>query len=152
MWGMRELHTGAQRHLHEVRHLRVYVGLLITTAIGGQKEDQPGRNNGMSKPNYMEFSMTTESELITPVLVALNDTPKGYLPMGEIREFVRENVSLSADDLLPLANRNDSRIDQITRNLKSHKKTPGNPVCEGLMEDRPGGLAITVKGRKALKK
>lgn len=63
MWGMRELHTGAQRHLHEVRHLRVDIWLLITELRRAQPPkgasflNRPqARNRAEKKPDNRNFS------------------------------------------------------------------------------------------------
>jgi hypothetical protein len=94
--------------------------------------------------------MTTESEVVGPVLRVLGEAPNGYLPTGEIRERVKAAIPLTLDDLSPLANRPDQKIDQVIRNLKSHKNVAGNPFFEGLLRDVPRGYAITERGRRRL--
>ena len=94
--------------------------------------------------------MTTEVEVVVPVLRELNKTPSGVLPTRTVRERVKEALALSAEDMKPLANRSDRKIDQTIRNLKSHRKTPGNPFFEGLIEDVERGYKITQAGRKYL--
>ena len=94
--------------------------------------------------------MTTESEVIGPVLRVLGDAPDGYLPTGEIRRRVRAALPLTPNDLSPLSNRPDQKIDQVIRNLKSHKNSSGNPFFEGLLRDVPRGYAITERGRHRL--
>lgn len=94
--------------------------------------------------------MTTESDVIVPVLRVLGETPNGYLPTGEVRKRVKATINLTGEDLRPLTNRPDTRIDQIIRNLKSHRKVPGNPFFEGLLRDVPRGYALTERGRQRL--
>jgi hypothetical protein len=94
--------------------------------------------------------MTTESEVVVPVLRALGNAPNGYLSTGEVRQRVKAAIRLTVEDLSPLANRPDYRIDQVVRNLKSHKNVPGNPFFEGLIRDVPRGYAITDRGRHLL--
>ena len=91
--------------------------------------------------------MTREAELIGPVLTILKQEPSGQLSTSELRKRVRAAIPLTCEDLAPLANRPDQRIDQIIRNLKSHKKSPGNPFAEGLLADVPRGFKLTAKGK-----
>ena len=92
--------------------------------------------------------MTKEVDVVLPVLRVLIDTDTGTLRTTEIRERVRDSIRLTPDDLAPLRNRQDQRIDQTIRNLKSHKNVPGNPFYEGLLRDVPRGYAITDRGRQ----
>jgi len=94
--------------------------------------------------------MTTEAEVVVPVLKALTHSPTGVLPTWALRKQVRASVLLTSDDLRTLLNRNDQKIDQTVRNLKSHRRSPGNPFFEGLLEDVPRGFKITDAGRKYL--
>jgi len=94
--------------------------------------------------------MTSESQIVVPVLEVLNGSLVGELSTTEVRLEVRNRVSLDAEDLRPLQNRNDQCFDQTVRNLKSHKEVPGNPFFEGLLEDIPRGFRITAAGRRYL--
>ncbi|MEM6310741.1 MAG: hypothetical protein AAF754_11880 [Pseudomonadota bacterium] len=95
--------------------------------------------------------MIGEQDVAVPVMQILDESLLGELTTTEVREEVKRRVKLDQTDLQPLENRNDFRIDQIVRNLKSHKKTPGNPIFEGLMEDVPRGFRITERGRRYLR-
>jgi hypothetical protein len=92
--------------------------------------------------------MTKEVDVVLPVLRVLIETDAGMLQTKEVRERVRDTIKLTADDLAPLRKRPDQRIDQTIRNLKSHKRVPGNPFYEGLLRDVPRGYAITELGRR----
>jgi hypothetical protein len=92
--------------------------------------------------------MNRESDIVPVVLQVLRETLDGALPTGEVRRLVRERLILTEQDLAPLRNRTDQRIDQIIRNLKSHKKVAGNPFNDGLLQDVPRGFAITDIGRR----
>jgi hypothetical protein len=92
--------------------------------------------------------MTQEADLVLPVLRVLIDAETGMLRTSEVRQRVRDLIPLSSYDLAPLRNRPDQRIDQTIRNLKSHKRVPGNPFYEGLLRDVPRGYAITELGRR----
>ena len=91
--------------------------------------------------------MFNEYDVVIPVLKTLATAPNGKLQTREVRERVRKTLALTAADLKPLVNRSDQRIDQIIRNLKSHRNTPGNPFCDGLMVSVHRGYAITALGR-----
>jgi len=92
--------------------------------------------------------MMKENDVVLPVLHVLNEVSSGRLSTREVRERVRAAICLTADDLMPLRNRTDQRIDQIIRNLKSHRNVLGNPFNEGLLHDVPRGFAITERGRE----
>ena len=92
--------------------------------------------------------MTKEVDVVLPVLRVLVEAESGMLRTQEVRERVRETIRLTPDDLIPLRNRPDQRIDQTIRNLKSHKNVPGNPFYEGWLKDVPRGYAITDLGRR----
>ena len=94
--------------------------------------------------------MKREADLVIPVLAVLNESESGVLTTTQIRQLVKDRIALSEDDLLPLRNRNDRRIDQVIRNIKCHREVVGNPFAKGLLEARPRGMAITKKGRKYL--
>ncbi len=91
--------------------------------------------------------MHKENDIIEPVLRVLAEAPNGTLPTGEVRDRVKARLRLTPADLEPLRNRSDQRIDQIIRNLKSHRSVPGNPFQEGLLEDVPGCFRLTALGR-----
>ena len=95
--------------------------------------------------------MTSETDLIVPALEALAGANSGQLPTQQLREEIKHNIILSAEDCAPLMNRPDARIDQKIRNLKSHKMNVGNPIFEGLISEIPRGMSITTKGRDFLK-
>ena len=92
--------------------------------------------------------MTQEADVVLPVLRVLIDTESGMLRTSEVRQRVRDLIPLSPEDLAPLRNRQDQRIDQTIRNLKSHKRVPGNPFYDGLLRDVPRGYALTELGRR----
>ena len=92
--------------------------------------------------------MTREVDIVLPVLRVLTETETGMLRTEEVRQRVRDTIRLTPDDLVPLRNRQDQRIDQTIRNLKSHKNVPGNPFYEGWLRDVPRGYAITDLGRR----
>lgn len=95
--------------------------------------------------------MKTEHDIVAPVLSVLAEAPLGELSTTDLRQEVKANLNLTSEDLAPLRNRPDCRIDQVIRNLKSHKETPGNPFAEGLLEDVHRGFRITDKGRRYIR-
>jgi hypothetical protein len=98
----------------------------------------------------MRYVMKGEHDVVLPVLAVLDADPRGRLDTGTLRRRVKAVIPLDAADMQPLRNRSDRRIDQIIRNLKSHKATPGNPFAEGLLNDVPRGFEITEAGRAFL--
>lgn len=94
--------------------------------------------------------MTTEAELVIPTLEILANADGGSMTTGELRQEIRKRVTLSLEDLEPLRGRPDQKIDQRIRNLKSHRKSVGNPIFEGLIEDVPKGFSITKRGYRVI--
>ncbi len=94
--------------------------------------------------------MTVESELIYPTLSVLAEAPRGELATTELREVLKDVLPLTPDDLAPLTGRSDTKIDQTIRNMKSHKKTAGNIIYEGYVEEVPRGFRITERGKSLL--
>lgn len=92
--------------------------------------------------------MTHEDELTLPTLRVLSKVDDGKLSTTQLRRAVKNEIRLKAGDLDPIKGRPDFRIDQTIRNIKSHKKSPGNPFFEGYLQDIPKGFKITTKGRK----
>ncbi|MBB4023548.1 MULTISPECIES: hypothetical protein [Actibacterium] len=66
--------------------------------------------------------MVHEYELTRPVLEALNESLLGELSTTDLRREIKARIALDASDYEPLKNRPDCRIDQVVRNIKSHKK------------------------------
>jgi hypothetical protein len=96
----------------------------------------------------MSETMITEEDVVLPTLEVLDESLIGELTTTQLRQELRERLPLSAVDMKPLRNRSDQRVDQIIRNLKSHKKATGNPFFEGLLVDVPRGFRITDTGRR----
>ena len=95
--------------------------------------------------------MTTEPDLLLPVLRALDGSLLGELSTTELRTEIRRMIPLTANDMLPLRNRADQRIDQIVRNIKCHRNSEGNAVHDGYLECVPRGFRITERGRSRLR-
>lgn len=95
--------------------------------------------------------MHRESDVVPVVLMVLDEAPDGTLTTEEVRRLVRQRLRLTREDTAPLRNRPDQRIDQIIRNIKSHKNAAGNPFNSGLLVDVPRGYAISEEGRRQLR-
>ena len=93
----------------------------------------------------------SEHDLIEPLLLALSESRDGFISTKEAREELEKRLVPSGDDLEELPSRPDRSFDQKVRNLKSHRKSKGNPIGEGLVEDVPGGFRITDAGRREAK-
>ena len=96
--------------------------------------------------------MINEHQLTRPILKVLDGSSLGELPTTELRQELRRRLPLASEDLEPLRGRSDQRIDQIIRNVKSHKRVPGNPFADGLLRDVPRGFRITEKGRAIIER
>ena len=62
----------------------------------------------------------TENDLIIPALRLLNNAPNKTLTTTELISQLHQIMNPSAEDLVILQDRNDTRFSQIVRNLKSH--------------------------------
>lgn len=95
-----------------------------------------------------EDGRTTEEEFGLAVLKYLAKTPKGWSDMAGINRHLTYQFPLTAADKEPSPSRdNESVWEQQPRNLVSHRDTPGNPICDGLLIYEPGTLEITDSGR-----
>ncbi len=99
---------------------------------------------------------TLEADLTCPALDML-DAACGSLSTTALRTALKSTLTLSNGDLMPLAGRTDYKIDQIIRNVVSHKPVPGNIIHDGLVKytkppgTRAGLLTITPAGLAYLK-
>lgn len=86
-----------------------------------------------------------EQGLLLPMLVTLVKMHEEYgLPvkMGEWREGTKRMLNLSPEDMGPLVNRSDTKIDQVMRNIKSHNTMQKT----GWVENTKDGYIPTEKG------
>lgn len=92
----------------------------------------------------------SENDIQYPILSILNDS--GAMPTSELRERVKKFIEASGENLKPLENRNDTAIDQIIRNIVSHRNdSPSNIIYQGLIDYQGGTLSITQKGKERLR-
>ena len=91
-----------------------------------------------------------ESDIEYPILSILND--RGPLTTSQLKKHFRAFTAPSGVNLTPLLNRNDEAIDQIVRNIISHRKdSSNNMIYRGLIDYSDGVLSITSKGIKHLR-
>ena len=91
-----------------------------------------------------------EDDIQYPVLSILNAS--GAMTTSELREGVKKFVEATGENLKPLENRNDTAIDQIIRNIVSHRNdSPNNMIYKGLIDYQDEKLSITPKGKECLK-
>ncbi|MCK1255201.1 hypothetical protein MX101_03690 [Streptococcus uberis] len=73
----------------------------------------------------------------------------GSMPTGELRQrlyhFLDRHSLLSALDTSPLINRDDEKIDQIIRNIVSHRSRSGL-IYDGFVDYSAGSLIVTQNG------
>ena len=84
-------------------------------------------------------------------LIVVRDQPGGRITTTKLIAELRKVVKLSHEDEEILEGRKDDHFSQIVRNIKSHKETPGNLLCEGYLEAIPRGFRITEAGLLRLK-
>lgn len=89
-----------------------------------------------------------EPDLEVSVLYILNKS--GPLTTSELKEEIHRMLEPSGSNLDPLHNRNDVKIDQIIRNIVSHRSQSGNLIHDGLIDYNFGTLSITDFGREQL--
>lgn len=112
----------------------------------------PSDKNNDGPTISTEAERSFESAIAFRMLVALAELKKEAskpVPMSELRTFVKSSMVLSPDDVAKLSNRNDTKIDQIIRNVVAHNTLSKN----GLAKYHQGkGLAITKKGEAYVSK
>ena len=85
----------------------------------------------------------TEAEIADAVEAILKMSMEGHATIAQLIAEIPEYIALSAEDLAPSPTRNNEAIwEQQVRNITSHKKSPGNAICEGRLEAVPGGLRL----------
>lgn len=89
----------------------------------------------------------SEHDLDVTVLYILN--LQGDMSTTELKANVIQMLNPEGRNLDSLVNRNDTKIEQIIRNIVSHRDVPGNIVYEGFVNYnwRNGLLSITDNGR-----
>ena len=91
----------------------------------------------------------SELDLDYPVLSILNN--KGSLSTSSIKSLLKSYLKPSGHNLDPLMNRTDVKIDQIIRNIVSHRgESPNNIMTRRLVLYNNGYWSITEKGKKQL--
>lgn len=91
----------------------------------------------------MDFKIS-EKNLSNIVLTVLLD--KGPMCTTTLRFYVKEILKPTGANLIPLENRSDVAIDQIIRNIISHKENPSNIIYKGYVDYKNGILSITQAG------
>lgn len=76
-------------------------------------------------------------------LAELHVESKAPVSTTQLRSDIKNSIPLSASDLKPLKNRRDHKIDQIIRNVISHKTL----TRKGFAEASDKGLSITLEGK-----
>lgn len=89
-----------------------------------------------------------ESDLWKYALLVMSIKSNGCISTTELKEILISAplLKLSAEDQQILSNRNDPKVSQIIRNLKSHKNSSTNFIHQGYAEEIEKGFKITNKG------
>lgn len=91
-----------------------------------------------------------EPDIEYPILSILHD--RGPLTTSQLKKYFRDFTAPSGVNLMPLLNRNDEAIDQIVRNIISHRNdSSNNMIYRGLINYSSGILSITEKGKEYLR-
>lgn len=92
-----------------------------------------------------------ELDIEYPILLILNDF--GPLRTSQLKAHFRNFTAPSGMNLTPLLNRNDEVIDQIVRNIVSHRNdSSNNMINRGLIDYSSSGvLSITDNGKEYLR-
>ena len=97
-------------------------------------------------PNYGNIG---ERDLDFIVLYILDKYPN--INTSDLKEHIWHYTEPDGVNLLPLVDRNDMVIDQIVRNIISHRNDSSNNIINrGLVSYSSGRLNITAAGRSAL--
>lgn len=99
------------------------------------------------------MARVTESQIALAVLQIASGEPDGIATFDRLREKIPKYLDLSSEDRAPSETREGEELwEQQIRNIKSHYKTEGNILCEGLAAHVPdAGYRITDAGRRHLK-
>jgi hypothetical protein len=81
-----------------------------------------------------------EADIGPHVLAIIDVQPNREISTTKLIEELRSRIPLTAEDQEQLDGRNDDRFSQIVRNIKSHKKTPGNLIHDGHLIEIKGGF------------
>lgn len=97
-------------------------------------------------PNYDKIG---ERDLDFIVLYILDKHPN--IDTSELKDYIWYYTEPDGVNLAPLVDRNDTAIDQIVRNIISHRKdSQNNIIYRGLVSYNAGVLNITPAGRAEL--
>ena len=99
-------------------------------------------------PNFKKIG---ERDLDFIVLYILDKHPN--IGTRELKRYIWHYTEPSGVNLAPLVDRNDTAIDQIVRNIISHRyDSANNIIYRGLVSYNSGVLSITTKGQDLLDK
>lgn len=89
-----------------------------------------------------------ENDLTLPILSILRKF--GPQTMEGLKKCFGSLVKVGGENLAALVNRNDVKIDQILRNIVSHRDSQSNMIGSGLVDYDNGVLNITEEGENWL--
>lgn len=90
-----------------------------------------------------------EGDLDISTLYTLNS--RGPMNTSELKSTLKDMLNPTGENLDALVNRNDAKIDQIIRNLVSHRDDlQSNLIYRDLVRYDNGVLSITDKGKASL--
>lgn len=100
-----------------------------------------------------KYMITSESELSEAVLLILSRVKSGAAPYSYLIHEIRGIVKLTTADKAPSIKRPlEEMWEQRVRNIRSHQRSDGNYIKDGLLKGVKGGLEITAAGLAHVKK
>ncbi len=90
-----------------------------------------------------------EPDISDAVMYALLDAGE-ELHTSEVKTRVRNLLEPAGPNRAQLLNRNDEAIDQIIRNIVSHRDSQNNIICRGYIDYNDGYWELTDEGRDYL--
>lgn len=86
---------------------------------------------------------TSEAEIADVVVSILEQTPGGQASYADLVREIPKHIKLTPADLAQSKSRpNEAVWEQRLRNITSHKNAEANFICEGILKEIPGGLAL----------
>ncbi|MDY4077662.1 MAG: hypothetical protein SOY42_02550 [Clostridium sp.] len=95
------------------------------------------------------YSKLGEQDITDAILYILLETG-GNINTTEVKSYVRNLLEPAGVNSTPLLNRNDEVIDQIIRNIVSHRDNPSNIINKGYISYVNGLWNITSLGKDYL--
>ncbi len=129
---------------------RRFIGCEIDAIFFEAAKKRINENKFMEEKSMPNNGKIGERDLDFIVLYILNNHPG--IDTTTLKQYIWEYTEPGGVNLAPLVDRNDTAIDQIVRNIISHRgDSSNNIICRGLVSYNGGVLNITPSGKEELK-